>query len=478
MASELKYTPLSEIPKIHDKAVATFASGKTRPLAYRRQQLRQLGKMIQENEARLVAALHTDVGKPRLETTVADLGPVVYAVVDALKHLDEWSAPDKVAEVPEWRASWDTTVYKTPKGVALFITPWNYPYVITLGPLAGAIAAGCTAVCKPSEHCPTVSQALAELFPQYLDPEAFFLVNGAIPETTALLDLRWDHIFYTGSNRVGRIIAAAAARHVTPVTLELGGKCPVVIDPETNIELSAKRILYGKQSNLGQICVSPDYVLVPKAKQDEILAAFEKVYNQFWPNGCLASPDIGHVISPAHHARLSRLIKSTRGEVFLGGKTVGERKMEITVVKNVPLDDILMEDEIYGPILALVPVDDVHHAARIIAERPTPLAVYLFTESDDVKNKFLERTASGTLVLNDTYQQLAVHEMPFGGQGESGYGAYLGKTSFDTFTHKRSYINVPYAADPYMAFRYPPYSDEAVKALGTFGLHIPIPEDD
>ncbi|KAI0055289.1 aldehyde dehydrogenase [Artomyces pyxidatus] len=475
MASSLKYTPLEDIPKIHDTVVAKFNSGITRPLAWRRQQLIQLGKMLQENEERLAEAIHIDLGKPRLETTVADIGPVVYGVTVALESLEEWTAPEKPSKLPQWRANWDTTVYKSPKGAVLIITPWNYPYIITLGPLIGVIAAGNTAVIKPSEMVPTVSAALAELIPKYLDPEAFMVVNGAVEETTRLLDLRWDHIFYTGSNRVGRVVATAAAKNVTPVTLELGGKCPVVVDSNTDVELAAKRILYGKQANVGQVCVSPDYVLVHRSKQDEVIAAFQKIAKQFWPEGSLKSPDIGHIISPLHRNRLTGLLEKTNGKIALGGGVEGDKKMEITIVKDVGVNDILMEDEIYGPILAVVPVEDTDEAIRVISSKPSALVVYVFTEDEAVKNKFLQGTASGTLCLNDTYQQLAVHEMPFGGAGESGYGAYLGKTSFDTFSQSRSYVNVPFANEPYMAVRYPPYTDEAVDALASFGMRLPLP---
>ncbi|KAI0266374.1 aldehyde dehydrogenase [Gloeopeniophorella convolvens] len=472
----LTYTPLEDIQKIHAKAVATFKSGITRPLAWRRKQLIQLGKLIQENEDRLAEAIRIDLGKPRLEAVVADLGPVVYGVTNALENLEEWVSPDKPTKLPQWRANWDTTVYKTPKGTALVITPWNYPYVITLGPLVGAIAAGNTAVMKPSEMVPTVAAALAELIPKYLDPNAFHVVNGAVHETSALLSLKWDHIFYTGGGRVGRLIAEAAAKHLTPLTLELGGKCPVVVDSDTDISLTAKRILYGKQANLGQVCVAPDYVLVPRQRQDELVAAFQQVAKQFWPNGQFQSKDIGHVINSAHRDRLASLLAKTKGQVILGGAIDGARKMEITIVRDVQPDDVLLDDEIFGPILPIIPVDDVDAAIKFIADRPTPLVVYVFTESEALKEKFLQQTASGTLALNDTYQQLAVHEMPFGGQGESGYGAYLGKSSFDIFTHARSYVNIPFANDPYMAVRYPPYTDEGVDILATFGLRIPLPE--
>lgn len=248
--------------------------------------------------------------------------------------------------------------------------------MITLGPLVGAIAAGNTAIIKPSEYCPTVSQALADLLPQYLDTNAFACVNGDQYVAQALLDHRFAHIFFTGSNRVGRLVAAAAAKHVTPLTLELGGKCPTVIAEDADIDLSVKRILYGKQNNLGQassissdlyfdaialfntsphqICVSPDYCLVPKNKMDAVVAAFHKWHKTFFPEGTLKSPDIGHVISEIHHDRLSNLVKNTRGKVIIGGKTAAGKKMELTVVKDVPLDDILMQEYAFLSFTALL----------------------------------------------------------------------------------------------------------------------------
>ncbi|KAI0030907.1 aldehyde dehydrogenase [Vararia minispora EC-137] len=477
MAGTMTYTSLEDIQKVHRTVTETFHSGLTQPLAFRRAQLVQLGKLIQENEARFLDAMQKDLGKAPLETGIADAGPVVYSIAKALEKLDEWNAPDRPADLPAWRAGWDTTVYKTPKGAVLIITPWNYPYVIGLGPLVGAIAAGCTAALKPSEALPTVCEMFAELFPRYLDTRAYAIVKGAVRETTCLLEHRWDHIFYTGSTRVGRIVAAAAARFVTPLTLELGGKCPVVVADDTDIAVAARRILYGKQANAGQVCVSPDYVLVPRARQDELLDAFAKVAAEFWPDGSLASPDLANVINAAARDRLTGLLAKTRGKVALGGEVEGDRRLAVTIVRDVPEDDILMEDEIFGPVLAVVPVDDVEHALRLIRAKPTPLAIYVYTESDALKQRFLETTESGTLVLNDTYQQLAVQEMPFGGKGDSGYGAWFGKDSFDIFVQRRSYVNVPIAADPHLAVRYPPYTQEKLDILAGFGLRMPLPKE-
>ncbi|KAL1725747.1 Aldehyde/histidinol dehydrogenase [Schizophyllum commune] len=472
----LKYTDIDEIPKIHARLRATFESGKTQPLEYRRHQLLQLARLIQDNAEAMQNAIYKDYGKQRLEVVIGELSPAVSAAIHAANKLEEWTKPEKPT-VEEWRSSWDTTIYKQPKGVSIIISPWNYPYIISLGPLVGAIAAGCPVVLKPSEHTPAASALYAELFPKYLDTEAYAVVNGAVSETALLLDLKWDHIFFTGSTHVGRIVAAAAAKQLTPVTLELGGKSPVFIDAEnTDIELAAKRALWGRQVNAGQLCVSPDYILVPKAHQDAFVAAVKKAYAQFYPEGALHESATLTGVHPTARDRLKGLIASTQGELVVGGREGEDGRIEPAVVKNVRVDDALMKSEIFGPIMPIVPVEDVNEAIRIIKSYSKPLVIHVFTESEATKDKFLRETQSGTVVLNDSFMQLGVYEMPFGGIGDSGYGSYLGKFSFDTFTHQRSYINVPLAAEPFLGYRYPPYTEEGYKffAAGTFQ---PIPEN-
>ncbi|KAJ7909225.1 Aldehyde/histidinol dehydrogenase [Mycena leptocephala] len=464
----LKYTTVEKLQEGYAELKKSFQAKKTLPLEFRRAQLLQLARLFQENNASLCAAVYSDLGRHKLECSFPEIAPIVASAIRAADSLEEWHKPEK-PEVEEWRSSWDTTIYTSPKGVVLIIGPWNYPYGTMILPLIGAIAAGCTCIVKPSEFNPTVAQLLADLFPKYLDQAAYRIVNGAAAETTALLELRWDHIFFTGSGRVGRIIAAAAAKNVTPLTLELGGKSPVFIDTgNTDIELAAKRILWGKQQNCGQLCVAPDYILVPRAHQDAAVEAFKKAYRTFWPHpkGALDPlSEMGAILNIQHHARLTELLRRTKGNVVHGGSSEGTRRIDPTLVADVGLDDVLMEDEIFGPIIPIVPVDDVNEAIEIIRGRPSPLVIYVFTDSEETKNKFLESTSSGTLVLNDTFTQLGVYEMPFGGQGESGYGSYMGKSSFNTFVHRRSYINVPPAAEPFLQLRYPPYTEEALQAL-------------
>ncbi|KZT70410.1 aldehyde dehydrogenase [Daedalea quercina L-15889] len=461
------YTTTSEIDQIHERLRNNFRVGTTRPLNYRRRQLHQLGRLVQENLPALEAAVNEDLGKPRLEA-VTELNGLMSGIRYAIDNLEEWARPEKVEVVDDFKKEWDATVYKVPQGVVLVIGPWNYPYILNLGPLVGAIAAGCACVVKPSELAPASSQVMTHLITQYLDWDAYAVVNGAIPETAHLLDLRWDHVLFTGSGRTGRIVSAAAAKHATPVTLELGGKSPVVIADDADLDLAAKRVLHGKGQNSGQLCVCPDHVYVPRAKQDAFIDALLKHYDAFWPKGAFhEEARWGKIINPPHHERLRNLLQRTKGELVKGGEYDGDRRITPTIVKNVAPDDSLMEDELFGPILPLIPVDDIEETIRLINEQTVPLVIYLFTNSEDVKQQLLERTNSGTLVINDTISQLAVYEMPFGGQRDSGHGRWHGKYSFNTFTHLRSHISVPLAAEPVMSSRYMPYTDEKYEAVAT-----------
>ncbi|KAL1753083.1 Aldehyde/histidinol dehydrogenase [Schizophyllum commune] len=466
MSTTLEYTDLGDIDKIHARLRATFASGKTLPLAYRRQQLLQLARLVQDNSLAMQEAIYKDYRKQPLEVALSDTTPIVPAALRAAENLDEWAKPEK-PEVEEWRSSWDTTIYKVPKGVAVIISPWNFPYILSFGPLVGAIAAGCPAILKPSELTPSVAALCAELVSKYLDSDAYVVVNGAVAETARLLELKFDHIFFTGSTKVGSIVATAAAKQLTPTTLELGGKSPVFIDAEnTDIDLAAKRVLWGRQLNAGQICVSPDYVLVPRSNQGAFVAAIQRAYKQFFPDGALASSSTLTAVHPSARERVKGLISSTKGDIVVGGQE-SEGRIEPTVVKNV---------EIFAPIMPIVPVDNIDEAIKIIRSHGTPLVIHVFTESAETRDKFLDQTRSGYLVLNDTFMELAVHETPFGGLGESGFGSFTSKYGFDTFTHQRSYINVPLAAEPFLSHRYPPYREEGYKFFAA-GASQKIPDN-
>ncbi|EIW51640.1 aldehyde dehydrogenase [Trametes versicolor FP-101664 SS1] len=458
--SDHTYNTPAEIDEIHARLTRTFYSGVTRPLAYRRKQLLQLARMLQDNHVAFEDALLADIGKPRLESSLSEVVHCLTNALTAADSLETWAAPKPCPTTAAWRADWGATLHKEPKGVALIISPWNYPLVLTLNPLIGAIAAGCPTVLKPSELVPVFSQLLATLLPRYLDPTAYAVVKGSVPETTHVLGLRWAHILYTGSSRVGRVVAAAAAAHLTPVTLELGGKSPAVIADDADLTLAARRILHGKIQNAGQLCVSPDYAVVSRGRVGAFVEALKSAHAEFWPEGdhpLTGNAPLSNIINASHHARLVDMLKRTKGKIAFGGETHGQKGITPTVLTDVPEDDVLMEEEIFGPILPIIAVDAVDHAIRVINSKPTPLVIYLFTDKEEIKQKFLQRTQSGQLVQNDVVMQLAVNEMPFGGQGESGckYTA-----SFDTFTHLRGYINISSAQEPFLQGRYRPYTDD------------------
>ncbi|KAI0646628.1 aldehyde dehydrogenase [Trametes meyenii] len=475
MSSELTYHTPAEIDEIYARLTATFRAGTTRPLVYRRRQLLQLARMLQTHHTAFEDAILADLNRPRIETTVAEVAHVITSALNAAENFEGWATPQPCPTEEAWRSGWNATVYKEPKGVVLLISPWNYPLVLTLNPLIGALAAGCPAVLKPSELAPAFAQLLADLLPRYLDPAAYAVVKGAVPETTHVFGLRWAHILYTGNSTVGRIVAGAAAKHLTPVTLELGGKSAVVIadDPRLDLDVAARRILHGKIQNAGQLCVSPDYVLVPRGRVRAFVEGVKKAYAQFWPEGddpLSGRNPVSRIINAQHHARLVGLLERTKGTVVVGGEVDGDRSIAPTVLTDVQEDDVLMNEEIFGPILPIVAVDDMDHAIRVIDSKPTPLVIYLFTTENALKEKFLQETRSGQLVLNDVVMQLCVHEMPFGGQGESGC-----KWTFDTFTHLRGSINVPPAQEPHLLGRYRPYTDDKYEAACAPG-RIRIPD--
>ncbi|GJJ14524.1 hypothetical protein Clacol_008788 [Clathrus columnatus] len=413
-SSTLVYTPIEEISKIHASLKENFnnGTGKLADINYRKNQLLQLGYIFQDNFSRWEEALAKDMGRPRLDSYMC--------VLYAYNNVNSWAKPSGPST---WNYIWaplSPTILKEPKGVVLYILPFNLP-IWTLTGLAGAIAAGCPCVIKPSELTPASAALMAELFPKYLDQDLYRIVNGGVEETTKLLELPWDHIMYTGSGRVGRIVATAAAKHLTPITLELGGKSPAIVDSTANISLSARRIFWGKVMNCGQICVAPDYVIVTEDVKDEFIKECEAAYKSFFPEGPEKSESFSRIISEGHTQRLKNLIDQTRGEIVFGGDVdIKARYVSPTLVKNVALDDVLMQDEIFGPVLSVVSVKNAGEAIRIINGRERPLALYIFSNDSKLKKFVLENTLSGSVVVNDVVIQGGCHLVPFGGTGASG----------------------------------------------------------
>jgi aldehyde dehydrogenase (NAD+) len=435
---------------------AAFRSGRTRPLDYRRRQLDGILRFLKEREPEIEAALRDDMGRPSFEVYPSEIAFCAAEASLARKQLRSWCKPKRVPTslVGQPGTSW---IYTEPLGVVLIIGPWNYPLQLVLVPLIGAIAAGNCAVLKPSEVVPSMSRLIATRLPEYLDPSSVMVVEGGVAEATALLVERFDYIFYTGNGAVGQIVMEAAAKHLTPVTLELGGKSPCLVDQNTDLDIAARRIIWGKCYNAGQTCVAPDYVLAHQAIEAPLLERMKAVIKEFFGDDPQKSPDFGRIVSDRHHRRLTRLIPGS-GELYAGGVAdLESRYLAPTILRNVPTDAPVMADEIFGPILPVIRVTDMDHAIEFVNARPRPLALYLFTSDRVVRESVLERTSSGGVTINHVLIHLAVPSLPFGGVGASGMGAYHGKTTFDTFSHRKSVLKKPTWFDP--SFFYPPYTE-------------------
>ena len=443
---------------------ATFTSGRTRPPEWRKAQLRALDHLLVEREAELGEALRLDLGKSALEGYLTEIAFVRAEIAETLKHLDRWLAPERVA-VPIKQQPGRGRIHRDPLGTVLIIGPWNYPIQLVLAPLVGAIAGGNTAVIKPSEVSAHTSRVLARLIPQYLDPDAFVVVEGGVTETTALLAERSDHIFYTGNGTVGRVVMAAAARHLTPVTLELGGKSPVIVDASANLDVAAKRIVWGKYLNAGQTCIAPDYVLVDRSVEAPLLARMRDAVHAFYGSNPSASADYGRIVNDRHFDRLVALADADgTGDIVVGGdRDSSTRFYAPTIFRGTEPTAPIMAQEIFGPLLPTIAVDHLDDALRFVVERDTPLALYLFAEDEGVHTRVVNETSSGGVCLNATLFHITVPGLPFGGVGESGMGAYHGRSSFETFTHRKSVLRRPTNIDP--AIAYPPYTGLKAKLL-------------
>ena len=442
-----------DAPALVAELRASFARGTTRPEAWRRSQLRALADMLTREEARIFEALEADLRRCPTETFVGEVGFALGDVKHTLRHLGRWMRPEKVSS-PLVNFKGSSRIHYEPLGVVLIIGPWNYPIQLLLAPLVAAIAAGNCAVVKPSELAPASSRLMAELLPRYLDPACIRLVEGGVSETTALLEQRYDHVFFTGSTRVGKIVYQAAARHLTPVTLELGGKSPCIVDRSVDLAVAARRIVWGKLFNAGQTCVAPDYVLVHEAQREPLLAALRQTVTDFYGADPRQSPDLPRIINQGHYERLVSYLE--QGEVVFGGEhDAAERYVAPTVLAGPALDAPVMQDEIFGPILPVLPVASVDEAIAFVNERPKPLALYVFTERREVARAVIDRTSSGGACVNDTLSHLVVPDLPFGGVGDSGIGAYHGRHGFETFSHARGVVDRSTRID--LPLRYPPY---------------------
>ncbi len=444
--------PIAGIAPTVARLREAFESGRTKPLDWRRAQLEGLLAFAREQGDALVAALQADMGKPELEARAADLGQVSQEAKLALKKLAKWTRPEGAGFLPILGRSF---VQRDPLGVVLVIAPWNYPVGLLLSPLVGAVAAGNAAVLKPSEVTPHTSAAIAELLPGYVDDEAIAIVEGGIEETTALLEERFDHIFYTGNGSVGRVVMEAASRHLTPVTLELGGKSPCIVDRTADLAVTARRIAWGKFLNAGQTCVAPDYVLVEESVEAPLITALEQAVRDFYGDDATRSGDYTRIVDRRHHERVSKLMAGH--EIAFGGGSDPERcTIEPTVLRGVSPAAPIMQEEIFGPVLPILTVADVGEAIAFVNAREKPLALYLFSSDSETEQRVLSGTSSGGLCVNGTIMQIGNSAMPFGGVGPSGMGAYHGRFTFETFSHRKAVLRRGFRFDPRML--YPPYT--------------------
>jgi aldehyde dehydrogenase (NAD+) len=434
---------------------ATFATGRTKPVAWRKAQLRSLRRLLVEKEAVFAAALRADLGKSATEAFTTEIGFTINEIDHTLRHLDRWLRPRRVPVPMAFQPARARTV-REPLGTVLIISPWNYPLQLALSPLVGAIAAGNCAVIKPSELAPATSAALAHWLPLVVDPSAVAVVEGAVPETTALLEQRFDHIFYTGNGVVGRIVMTAAARHLTPVTLELGGKSPVVVEPGADLAAAARRIAWGKFMNAGQTCVAPDYILAIGEAATGLEQHLTTAIREMYGDEPAKSADYGRIIGERHFDRLTGLLGD--GRIVTGGDhDRDDRYFAPTVLADVDPDSPVMREEIFGPILPIVRVPDLDAAIAFITARDKPLAMYAFTDSQHSKRRLTAETSSGALAFGIPNAHIAVPGLPFGGVGESGMGQYHGLHSLDTFSHTKSVMEKSLLADT-LRLAYPPFT--------------------
>ncbi|PON73200.1 Aldehyde dehydrogenase NAD(P)-dependent [Parasponia andersonii] len=444
----------------------SFASGKTRSYKWRVSQLKSVAKLVNDGERDIVDALRSDLSKPEFESVVYEVSMLKNSCKVALKELKRWMSPEKVkTSLTTFPSS--AEIVSEPLGVVLVISAWNYPFLLSLDPVIGAIAAGNAVVLKPSEVAPATSSLLAKLLKEYLDSSCVRVVEGAVSETTALLEQKWDKICYTGNGRVGRIVMQAAAKHLTPVLLELGGKSPVVVDSDVNLKVATRRIIAGKWAcNNGQACISPDYIITTKEFAPKLVDVLKEELEKFYGKNPLESKDLSRIVNSNHFARLSKLLDDEKVSckvVHGGERNETDLLIAPTLLLDVPRDSLIMNEEIFGPLLPIITVDKVEESFDIICSGSKPLAAYLFTSNEKLKKQFVMTVSAGGVVINDTTIHLAVHTLPFGGVGESGMGSYHGKFSFDAFSHKKAVVYRSFVGDA--AIRYPPYTKGKLRLL-------------
>ncbi|WP_086115015.1 aldehyde dehydrogenase [Staphylococcus aureus] len=419
---------------------AFFNTQQTKDISFRKEQLKKLSKAIKSYESDILEALYTDLGKNKVEAYATEIGITLKSIKNARKELKNWTKTKNV-DTPLYLFPTKSYIKKEPYGTVLIIAPFNYPFQLVFEPLIGAIAAGNTAIIKPSELTPNVARVIKRLINETFDANYIEVIEGGIEETQTLIHLPFDYVFFTGSENVGKIVYQAASENLVPVTFEMGGKSPVIVDETANIKVASERICFGKFTNAGQTCVAPDYILVHESVKDDLITALSKTLREFYGQNIQQSPDYGRIVNLKHYHRLTSLLNSAQMNIVFGGHSdEDERYIEPTLLDHVTNDSAIMQEEIFGPILPILTYQSLDEAIAFIHQRPKPLSLYLFSEDENATQRVINELSFGGGAINDTLMHLANPKLPFGGVGASGMGRYHGKYSFDTFTHEKSYI--------------------------------------
>ena len=443
---------------------AFFATHRTKDIKFRIEQLNKLKSSVVSNESKIIDALYKDLHKSDMEAYGSEIGPGLAKITHTINNLRAWAKPAKVKgsiTIPLAKAC----VHSEPYGIVLIISPWNYPFILSMSPLIGAIAAGNCAVVKPSEFSSNTSQVMQDLLDACFDREYVTVIQGDVTVAQRILQHRFDYIFYTGNGLVGKEIMKVAAEHLTPVAMELGGKCPCVVDSDIDYEKTARRITLGKFQNAGQTCVAPDYLMVHKSVKRKLVDEIQRAIIEFYGQDVRKSKDFGRIINERHYTRLLKYLEE--GDIVRGGDyDAMEHYIGPTLIENVSSESKVMQEEIFGPILPVIEYSDITEAISHINSRPKPLALYIFSNEKRIQEKVLHETSSGGVCINDTVIQTGLLELPFGGVGASGFGRYHGKWSFDLFSNKKSVMRQTVLFD--LKARYPPFKVSALNTVRRF----------
>ncbi|KAG9265768.1 fatty aldehyde dehydrogenase-like [Astyanax mexicanus] len=451
---------MSREQKAVERARKAFSTGRSKPLEYRIAQLKNLQRFVTERQKEIADALQKDLHKSEFCTPLHETLGLEGEINLAVSKLAEWAAP-RPATKNLLTLSDQVYIQPEPLGVVLIIGAWNYPWAVTIQPLVGAIAAGNAAVIKPSEVCVHTSKVMEDLLPLYIDKEMYPVVVGGVPETQELLKQRFDHIFYTGNCAVGKVIMEAAAKHLTPVTLELGGKSPCYIDKNCDLAVACRRIAWGKYTNCGQTCIAPDYILCDPSIQDRVVEEIRKSVKDFYTENPKNCPDYGRIINQRHFKRVMALIEGST--VAVGGENEESQcYIAPTVLRDVKPQAKVMQEEIFGPLLPILSVSSVEEAIKFINEREKPLALYIFTQDNKLIQRMIAETSSGGVLANDCLVHFSVSSLPFGGVGNSGMGSYHGKFSFDQLSHLRGCLIKQLKMEGMNQVRYPPHTAKKI----------------